>query len=439
MNPIDLIGIGADGAAGLRPALIERIQAADFLAGGERHLGYFPDAPGARFVLRDNHSVLLTELNRRLPQQRCVVLASGDPLFYGIGTFLVSHCGADKVRVVPAVSSMQEAFARISRPWQHAAFDSIHGRDLRRTLLPLLGRATIGLFTQDGESPAAVARFFLERGLGDYAAAVAENLGAPHERITRWFPLQQLADQHFAPLNYLILWRQGDDSGFPSPWLRGRGEQERRRALVPGVADDVFARPEGAEVMTRQEVRSVVLGKLLGATEPGDVCWDMGAGLGTVAVELAVLRPHLDVVAVERDPVRAGYLYQNRERFGAYNIRVIEGSAPEALADELLPPRWVFLGGSGGRLAALLELVADRLVEGGVVVANFVTLEHLTLMLQRVQSWGWQLEVTQINVARGEPLAGLTGLKPQRGVFVVRAEKPGRAPRPAFEGEVEVS
>jgi precorrin-6B C5,15-methyltransferase / cobalt-precorrin-6B C5,C15-methyltransferase len=432
MTPVEVIGLGADGAAGLRPEVIERIGAADFLAGGERHLGYFPHARGERFLLRDNLTLLLAELNRRLPGQRCVVLASGDPLFYGIGTYLVGQLGSDRVRVEPALSSMQLAFARLGRSWQNAALESIHGRDLRRTLLPLLGRDLIGLFTQDGDSPAAVARFFVDRGLGEYAAAVAENLGGLDERITRFSPLPQLAGQRFAPLNYLILWRQKDDQRSTAV--------ERLRALVPGVPDLAFTRPaEGFEVLTRQEVRSVVLGKLLGPTDPGDICWDVGAGLGTVSVELAVLRPHLEVVAVERDPVRAGYLRQNRERFGAYNIRVVEGWAPEKLLEETSHPRLVFLGGSGGRLAAVLDVVADRLSEGGVVVAPFVTLEHLTLMLQRVRSWGWPFEVTEVNVARSEPLAGLTGLKPLRGVFLVRAEKPVRAPRPPVEGEGEVS
>src|SRR5262249_21650344 len=187
-----------DGAAGLRPAVIERIDTADFLAGGERHLRYFPHARGDRFILRDNLPLLLAELNRRLGVQRCVVLASGDPLFFGIGTYLVGQLGSDRVRVEPAVSSMQQAFARIGRPWQHAALDSIHGRSLARPLLPRLGRDLIGLFTQDGDSPAAVARFFVERGLGTYATAVAENLGGPDERLTRFLSLKELAGQHFA-------------------------------------------------------------------------------------------------------------------------------------------------------------------------------------------------------------------------------------------------
>jgi precorrin-6B C5,15-methyltransferase / cobalt-precorrin-6B C5,C15-methyltransferase len=416
-QPIDVIGIGADGAAGLRPELIERIVAADFLAGGERHLGYFPQARGERFVIRDNVAVLVGELGNRMPTQRCVVLASGDPLFHGVGCVLAGILGREQVRIEPAVSSMQLAFARVAWPWDRASLASIHGRDLRRVLLPLLGQGVIGLFTHDGDSPAAVARFFLDRGLSGYEAVVGENLGGPGERVTPWTVLQQLAEQRFAPLNYLVLRR----THHPLP----AGDVVRHRALVPGVPDDVFARPgTGPEVMTRQEVRAVVLAKLLGPTEPGEVAWDVGAGLGTVAVELAVLRPHLEVVAVERDPPRAELLRANRERFGAYNVRVVEGTAPEALAGESERPRLVFLGGSGERLPAILDLVVDRLHQGGRLAASFVTLENLMLFLQRVQAWGWPFEVTEVHVARGDNLAGRTGLRPQRGVFVVSATRP---------------
>jgi precorrin-6Y C5,15-methyltransferase (decarboxylating) len=418
---IDVIGIGADGAAGLRPHLVERICAADFLAGGERHLAYFPQARGERLILRDNPMFdLLRELSNRFPAQRCVVLASGDPLFYGIGRLVAGICGPDNVRIEPALSSMQLAFARAGFPWQDATLASVHGRDLRSTLLPLLGKYCIGLFTQDGDGPAAVARFFLEYDVDEYAAIVGENLGADDERVTRWPDLRTLAGQRFAALNYLIL----THSRCPLPLV----DIERDRSLVPGVPDDAFARPaEGPEVMTRQEVRSVVLARLGGKLEPGDTIWDVGAGLGTVAVELAVLRPHVEVMAVERDPDRAALARANRRRFGAYNMRVLEGTAPDVLRGRAENPRQVFVGGSGDRLPALLDLVAERLLPGGRLVANFVTLEHLALTLGRLRRWGWPFAVTEVHVGRSDDLAGLTGLRPQRGVFLVSADRPAAA------------
>jgi precorrin-6Y C5,15-methyltransferase (decarboxylating) len=413
---IHVIGIGADGAAGLRPDQVRRILEADFLAGGERHLGYFPSARGERFVLKTNVTGLLIELRQRLGK-RCVVLASGDPMFHGIGVLVGEWFGREQVWVEPAVSSMQLAFARAGWPWEMAALGSVHGRDLRTNLLPMLSQDLIGLCTHDGDSPAAVARFFLRYDVPTFEAIVCENLGGPDERVTHWADLHRLAEKCFAPLNYLLLHRTG--------WPVEDIDVISTRSLVPGVPDDVFARPEsGPEVMTRQEVRSVVLAKLLGPTGAGDTVWDIGAGLGTVSVEAAVLRPDLEVVAVERDPARVALLRQNRDRFGAYNIRVVEGSAPEVLHGETERPRRVFVGGSGGRLTEVLDLVAERLGDGGRLVAAFVTLEHLATTLERVRAWGWLREVTEVHVARGDTLAGLTGLKPQRGVFLVRADRP---------------
>jgi precorrin-6Y C5,15-methyltransferase (decarboxylating) len=311
---------------------------------------------------------------------------------------------------------MQLAFGRAGVPWQDAALASVHGRALRPTLLPLLGQPVIGLFTQDGGTPAAVARFFAQYGPTNYEAIVGENLGASDERVTRWRDLGELQQQVFSPLNYLVLAR--------GPGLATETARQNR-ALVPGVPDAAFARPaDGPDVMTRQEARAVILAKLLGPTDAGDTAWDIGAGLGTVAVELAVLRPHLEVLAVERDPRRLDLLRQNRYRFGAYNIRVVEGAAPDALRDESERPRLVFIGGSGGRLGDILDFVAERLCDGGRMVASFVTLEHLALALERLRRWQWPYHVTELHVARSDTLAGLTGLKPQRGVFLLSSDKP---------------
>jgi precorrin-6Y C5,15-methyltransferase (decarboxylating) len=420
MNPIDIIGIGADGPARLRRELIERIEAADFLAGGERHLAHFPNARGHRFIIKDNLVLLVDELSKRHLRQRCVVLASGDPLFYGVGTKIAGVFGSDQVRVEPALSSMQLAFARIGQSWQEAALASIHGRDLRSEVLPLLGKKRIGLFTTDGNGPAAVAQFFLRHDLPGYEAAVAENLGTKEERVTRWPDLQTLKEQRFGPLNYLILLRKAAAAS--------GHDVEHYRRMVPGVADSAFCQPDGGANMTSQEVRSVLLAKMGGVLQSGDTVWDIGAGLGTVSVEIAVLRPDVEVIAVERDCERVGFVRRNRERFDAYNVRIIEGGAPQALAYEQDSPRLTFLGGSGTHLPGILDDVEQRLRAGGRLLANFVTLENLMTAFLRFGGKGWHVEITEVNVARSDALGGNTGLKPQRGVFILKADKPGARP-----------
>lgn len=410
MNPIDIIGMGADGAAGLRPDALERIRSADFLAGGERHLQYFAAGKDC-FTIRNNVAELAAELGKRRGQH-CVVLASGDPLFFGIGSILVEKLGPDSVRLEPALSSMQLAFARAGMSWQNAVLASVHGRPARATLLPMLGRRKIGLFTADGTGPAQVADFFLGFGMEEYEAVVGEMLGSVSEKISRWPSLVGLQGQQFAPLNYLVLRRTAHPARL--------AVEAAQRSLVPGAPDRAFARSAGA-VATRQEVRAVVLAQLGGLLRRGDTFWDIGAGTGTVGIEVAVLRPGIEVIAVERDPQRGEILRENRLRFGAFNVRLIEGTAPEALEGEKRRPRVIFIGGSGKQLPAILDLAGLRLAPGGRLLATFVTLENLATTLHWLRAHNWPTRVTHLQVARSDALAGLTGLRPQRGVYLVSA------------------
>jgi precorrin-6Y C5,15-methyltransferase (decarboxylating) len=414
--PVVIVGIGLEGPAGLRPEVLDAVKSADFLAGGARHLDFFPDFRGKRFILKDNLAELAAALHQRTGQ-RCVVLASGDPLFFGVGKYLSEQLGPAALRVEPAVSAMQLAFARAGLPWQDADLASVHGRGLRAVLLPLLGRPVVGLFTDERNSPAAVARFFLERGPEDYQGFVGENLGSAEERLSGWQSLPELTQRSFAALSYLLLRRTAEAGQL--------AQEQRLRGLVPGVPDEEFHRPtDGPEVMTRREVRAIVLSRLAAALTPGATAWDIGAGLGTVSVELALLRPGAEIVAVERDTSRVDFLRRNRQRFGTYNVRVLHGEAPEVLARESESPQAIFVGGSGGRLAEILEVSASRLIANGVLLGAVVTLEHLALLLERMQRWGWPMEVVEVQVARSDPLGGLTGLKPLRGVFLVQTWKP---------------
>jgi precorrin-6Y C5,15-methyltransferase (decarboxylating) len=188
------------------------------------------------------------------------------------------------------------------------------------------------------------------------------------------------------------------------------------------IPDHLFDQPETPPILlTHADVRAIVVGRFRGL--PAGPLWDIGAGLGGVAVGLARAFPAREVVAVERSPEQGTYLRSNRLRFGAYTMRVLEGTAPACLEGEA-DPAGVFLGGSGGHLDSILDSIIGRLLPRGILVANFVSLENLGRGLGRLRQTGWPHEVAQISISPGQDLAGLTVLTPQRPVWVVRATRP---------------
>jgi precorrin-6Y C5,15-methyltransferase (decarboxylating) len=411
-RPVVVIGLGAEGPSGLSTRARDTLASATFLAGGKRHLALVGPSLAETFTIGNNVDELIERLRRRGQEEHCVVLASGDPMFYGIGHALSRALGRDQIVVEPAVSSLQLAFARAGLSWHDAAVGTIHGRPLKAVLLPLLGHPKIGLFTQDGGSPSAVAAFFHERGLKDYLAIVSENLATPNEQFLE-APLADLLSRRFGDLNILILIREPAVDATP-PVLTRR---------VSSPPDSLFAKPENAPVLlTHMDVRAVVLSRFWGLPE-GPI-WDIGAGLGGVSVGLARSFPDREVVAVEQSAVQGRYLETNRTRFGAYNLRIIAGTAPSALKEEDENPAGVFVGGTGGVLDAVLDLVLDRLQPRGILVANFVGLENLGRCLDRLRGAGWMPEVSQVSLSHGQDLAGLTVLTPERPVWIVRGVRP---------------
>ncbi len=408
-HPVRVLGIGADGLSSLSTSARAELDAATFIAGGRRHLELIGPRAAETLVVRDNMATLVDRLARRRDDERCVVLASGDPLFYGIGHRLLEQLGHRSIVIEPVVSSMQLAFARAGLAWHEATIASIHGRPLAKTLLPLLGDHRIGLFTHDGTSPAAVATFFLEHGLEDYDAWVCERLGAVDEKVSAC-RLRELTRRVFDDLNVLILQRGPEVSPLV---LDGP---------AAGLDDGYFAQPDaGPVLLTHADVRAIVLSRF--RELPEGPIWDIGAGLGGVAIELARAFRTREVLAVERSPRQASFLALNRARFGTYNLRLVAGEAPEALDGEE-PPAGVFLGGSAGRLTDILALVMRRLIPLGKLVANFVCLENLTETLAVLKHAGWPTQLSQIMISHDQVLGGLTSLVPQRPVWVLRSTRP---------------
>jgi precorrin-8X/cobalt-precorrin-8 methylmutase len=201
---VSVVGIGNDGPPGLSARAARVIAEAELLCGGERHLGFFPEHRAAKFVIRSNLAELVSAIEDARGR-RVVVLASGDPLFFGVGSYLVRRLGKQRVTVMPAPSAMQEAFARIGEPWDDAVLLSVHGRSMDNLVESLRGRRKAAIFTDPVNSPQAIARALLAAGVSGFRAYVCQDLGAPSERVQS-FGLDQLAKaEGLSDLNVLIL------------------------------------------------------------------------------------------------------------------------------------------------------------------------------------------------------------------------------------------
>jgi precorrin-6Y C5,15-methyltransferase (decarboxylating) len=408
-QPIYVIGIGHEGSTGLSPEARSRIAQAEVLAGGRRVLGFFPEFMGETIHVGANVPEVVAQL-KACRAKRTVVVATGDPLFYGIGTALVAAFDKDELVFLPHVSSVQLAFARIRETWHDASIISLHGRPLE-SLGPLLaGRAAkIAVLTDRHNDPATIGRFVARHGAADdYTLWVAEDLGGASERVTQW-SVESVQGAEFSPLNVVVLLRTSQ----PMPADAGP---------LLGIPDDRFAHRESRRGMiTKREVRLMALAYL--GLRPGEVLWDVGAGSGSVAIEAARLSAQLRVYAIEQSEPDLQNIRANIQAFGLANVEPVLGTAPDVLG-ELPAPEAVFIGGSGGRLEAIVTSAVERLRPGGRLVLNCITLETLTQGWSLLTRLNLNPQCTSVQLAHSQPLANLHALEPAAPIFILHGSKP---------------
>ncbi|HEY6003582.1 MAG TPA: precorrin-6y C5,15-methyltransferase (decarboxylating) subunit CbiE [Anaeromyxobacter sp.] len=406
---VTIVGIGADGCAGLSSRAAGAVAAARVLAGGARHLAFFPQFAGERITLDSDLGRALDRVAELADEAPVCVLASGDPLFFGIGARLLERIPVEDVELLPHPSSVQWAFARAGLPWDDASFLSLHGRGREGLAARVRREHKAALLTDGAHAPPAIARHLIEHGARDLRAILCEDLGGPGERVRR-YALDELASlEDVRPLNVVLLVR-------PDGW--------RPPPVIPFLPDDLFEKRRG--LITKREVRLLALGAL--ALREDSVVWDVGAGSGSVAIEAALVACEGRTHAVEADPECVEHCRHNARTHGADNVRVVAGRAPEALGG-LETPDAVFVGGSGGELASILEVAAGRLAPGGRLVVSAVTFETLEEARRALGVLGLGHEITLASLARSSPIAGRTRLEPLSPVHLLCATKPAGGAR----------
>jgi len=386
---IPVIGIGPDGTAGLSVRSRELLGAAEMIFGSDAALRLLPDLAAERVAIGADLPAAVAKLRASLGQKRLAVVASGDPLFYGTARYFCEKIGADQFEVVPHVSSMQLAFARIKETWEEAYLSDLSARPLDDVLDKIRTAETVGLFTSEAHTPARVARELLARGIDYFTAWVCENLGGKDERITKG-ELSDLREMTFDPLNILILKRKPNRPDIP------RAGAKLRRF---GNPDDVFAqsRPKSG-LITQAEVRAIALAQL--DLHSGDVFWDVGAGSGSVAIEAAALVSPGASYAIEQDSADYHLIVANAAQFGVTNVRPVFGTAPEVFAG-LPAPDAIFVGGNGGEVARLMEACFTALRPRGRLVTNVGTLEMLSATYAALKRLASHVDVLLLNLSRG--------------------------------------
>lgn len=395
---VTLIGMGSGQPENLTLQGLAALRQADLILGARRLLAVLPAGctENRAAAYRPDE---VAELLQTSGAENAVLVYSGDTGFYSGASSMMEKLEAlgVRARVLPGLSSIQLLAAALGRPWQGWNLVSAHGRTCDPVAECMQGRPTFFL-TGGSEDPATLCAQLAAEGFGDVQGVVGQCLGTPEEKLFRG-SVKELAAGRFNSLSVLLV---------------EAAEVLPRRA--PGLPDEAFER--GDVPMTKQEVRAAVLAKL--AVRPEDILWDVGAGTGSVSVELALAAPRGRVYAVECRPEGCALIKANREKFRTRNLVLVEGLAPDALSD-LPAPDAVFIGGSKGSLAAIVDAALDKNPDARICVSA-IALESLSAAVAALTARGRTVQVSQIAVSRAKAVGGLHLMMAQNPIYLITGE-----------------
>ena len=401
MKPVNIIGMGM-GPQDLTDDYLEIIKQADVLVGGKRLLNYFKELDVQTKTIGRNIEEVIEFVRTQMVHSKIVVLASGDPLFFGIGATLVSALGSSNVVIYPNNSTLSAAFARIKEPWNDVQIISLHGRKNEAPLFKALEKEDkIAVLTDQHKNPAWLAQQLIENELIDFDICVLEKLGSTAERHN-WYSLRQAATMEFSVPNFVVL-------------KRGAREFKFGTNLHLGVPDGWIAHQGG--LITKSEVRAVSLSQL--RLLPHHILWDLGAGSGSISIEASLLLKKGQIFAVEKNPDRIEQIKINQQRFNVKNLTIIQSVLPQGLAGLPNPDR-VFIGGGGKDLSAIIQTAADSLKTNGIMVINTVLVSSLQIAQETLHRLGFKTDAIQVQINRGADMPRGKRFEAQNPVWIVR-------------------
>lgn len=413
---IHIIGLGVSDTAELSQVAAQALASSERVLGSARQLevvaGQLEDQRTDTLPALKDLASYLADLIRD-GVSRLAVLASGDPLYYGIGRWFSKHFNLKQLHFYPAVSSIQMACHQLGLSLQNVEVLSLHGRPLEKIRSKLKARQTLVILTDKNSRPQALAQECIAAGFDESLLHVCEALGYPQQRISHYAANEMVhVDEAFDPLHVTVIETRGYGGVLPE---------------FPGIPDTSYVtdKENGKGMLTKRDVRLSILSLMQPSNN--EVIWDIGAGCGGVSVELAYWNESTQVIAIEHHDERFKCIEANRAKFGVMsNLLVVQGRAPEALAD-LPNPDKIFIGGSDGSLPELLALCWEKLPEQGVLVASAVMEQSKQQLLdfyrQRETACDSHSETMQVAVSHGQTLAGQLVYRPNLPVTLFKFSK----------------
>jgi len=419
-DPVEIIGIGAGVSTNLGPAAVHAIQNAQILIGAKHQLHQVSQYVSAQGTELHHYPSPLFDVSSLLTsnqQKKIVMLASGDPLFFGIGNWLTKLLGPSNLVFHPNVSSVQVACARLGIPWENIETISLHGRPLLSLRSRLHVNRYYAILPDKHSSPIALAQELKDAGFTESKLWVVETIGSGNESVKHYDVetlLHNPGQLSFDPLHISLFEVRGTGGVLPE---------------FPGIPDKYFItdgqNQSGKGMLSKREVRLNILSLL--SPQANDISWDVGAGCGGVAVEWARWNRQGDVYAVESHDERMQCLQKNRDKFGVVqNLFPIHGPAPEILST-LPPPNAIFVGGSNGELLMILNYCWSYLRQGGRLVVSALTEKSRADLYRFSQQEGIQgkdTDWTELSISKSDSLKGNVVLRPNFPVLLVKFKKP---------------
>ncbi|HKJ97826.1 MAG TPA: precorrin-6y C5,15-methyltransferase (decarboxylating) subunit CbiE [Desulfotignum sp.] len=409
MKPVYVIGIG-QGKEDLTTRQLDIIANADILVGGQRLLNLFFGHKAERLVIDRHIDRVIRRIKDEMVTRQVVVLASGDPLFYGIGTTLLTHIDKNHIQILSNVSCVAAAFAAIKEPWHDARIISLHGKSMDGfSFSGLAWENRVAFLTSPKKDPGFIARNLLRENVSGFGFCVLENIGYTRDRKITWFhSYAEVMSRNFSHPNMVILLRNKD--------LPANVSHE----TYLGMEDNLFQHAGG--LITKSEIRSISLSRLK-LVKKDHILWDIGSGSGSVSIEAALAIPKGSVFAIEKNRHRTEDIFHNIKKFRCPNIQVVPQAFPDG-AHTLPPPDRVFVGGGGRHLDIVLEAACDHLMETGIIVINTVLIQNMERAFTFLENKQFSPAMVQVQVSRSQAMPFGNRLESLNPVWIISGTKP---------------